>query len=385
MKDVAIIGIGQTKVGEHWEIGIRHLGLEALQGAMLDAGVDRFDSLYVGNMLSGELSMQENLGALIADFAGARGVEAVKVEAAGASGAAALRMGYGAVAGGLATVALVLGLEKMTDATAAQAVRAQAMGIDADHEAAHGLSLVAVNALLMRRYMHEYGYNKADFAPFPVNAHANGMHNPFAQFHVKLTPEAYARATMVADPINVFDSSAVCDGAAALVLVPAELAKQLHQKPVKIAASAMATDSVAVHDRRDPLLLEAVAKSAADAYAQSGLTPKDIDLFELHDASSILATLSLEATGLADRGKGVAVALDGEIGIGGRVPISTLGGLKARGNPIGATGVYQVVEIVQQLRGQAGESQVQDARLGLAQSIGGSGATAVTHILERMD
>jgi acetyl-CoA C-acetyltransferase len=211
------------------------------------------------------------------------------------------------------------------------------------------------------------------------------MHNPFAQFQIKLTPEAYSRAGLIADPINVFDSSAVCDGAAALVLVPAELAKQLHQNPVKIAASAMATDSVAVHDRRDPLLLEAVAKSAADAYAQSGLSPEEIDLFELHDAFSILAALSLEATGLAERGKGVAVAMDGEIEINGKVPISTLGGLKARGNPIGATGVYQAVEVVQQLRGQAGECQVQDARLGLVQSIGGSGATAVTHILERMN
>ena len=385
MRDVAIIGIGQTKVGEHWETGLRHLGLEALQAAMLDAGVDRFDALYVGNMLSGELSMQENLGALIADFAGMRGVEAVKVEAAGASGAAALRMGYGAVAGGLATVALVLGLEKMSDASTAEVVRAQALGIDADHEAAHGLSLVAVNALLMQRYMHEYGYSKDDFAPFPVNAHANGINNPYAQFHVKLTPEAYSRASMIADPINVFDSTAVCDGAAALVLVPAELAKQLSQNPVRVAASAMATDAVAVHDRRDPLLLEAVANSTANAYAQAGVSAEDIDLFELHDAFSIMAALSLEAAGLAERGKGVAVALSGEIGIDGRVPISTLGGLKARGNPIGATGVYQVVEVIQHLRGQAGDSQVQNARLGLAQSIGGTGATAVTHILERMD
>ena len=385
MRDVAIIGIGQTKVSEHWGKGLRQLGLEALQGAMLDAGVDRVDALYVGNMLSGELSLQENLGALIADFAGMRGIEAIKVEAACASGAAALRMGYGAVAGGLATVALVLGLEKMTDASAAEAIAAQAMGIDADHEAAHGLSLAAASALLMRRYMHEYGYSKDDVAPFPVNAHATAMDNPCAQFHVKLTPESYSRAGMIADPINVFDSAAVCDGAAALVLVPAELAKQFNQTPVKVAASAMATDAVAIHDRRDPLVLEAVARSAADAYAQAGVSPEDIDLFELHDAFSILAALSLEAAGLAERGKGVATALDGEIGTAGQVPISTMGGLKARGNPIGATGVYQAVEIVQQLRGQAGASQVQDARMGLAQNIGGTGATAVTHILERMD
>ncbi|HID90195.1 MAG TPA: thiolase domain-containing protein [Anaerolineae bacterium] len=384
MRDVAIIGIGQTKVGEHWDLGLRHLALEALQAAMKDAGVERADALYVGNMLSGELTGQEHLGALIADFAGLRGIEAVKIEAACGSGAAALRLGYVAVAGGLADVVLVVGVEKMTDYLGPTVTAALAMAADADYEASQGVSFVALNALLMRRYMHEFGYRKEDFAPFAVNAHANGMSNPYAMFHIKVTPESYARAAMIADPVNLLDSSPVCDGAAAVVLAPVELARQLSRPVVRIAASAVGTDTVAIHDRRDPLTLEGAALSAHRAYQQAGVRPEKIDLFELHDAFSIIAALSLEAAGFAERGKGVQLALDGEIALHGRIPIATMGGLKARGHPVGATGVYQIVEMVQQLRGEAGANQVPDARVGMAQNIGGSGATVITHILERL-
>ncbi|MGB9777447.1 MAG: thiolase domain-containing protein [Anaerolineae bacterium] len=383
MRDVAIIGIGQTKVGEHWEKDLRHLALEALQAAMRDAGVDRVDALYVGNMLSGELTGQEHVGALVADFAGLRGVEAVKVEAACGSGAAALRLGYVAVAGGLADIVLVVGVEKMTDATGPEATAALAMAADADHEVAHGLTFVALNALLMRRYMYEYGYKKEDFAPFTVNAHANGMNNPYAMFHMKVTPEAYAKARMIADPINLLDSSPVADGAAAVVLAPADWVRGSGQPVIRIAASAVATDAVALHDRRDPLVLEGAALSAYRAYQQAGVGPEEVDLFELHDAFSIMAALSLEAAGFARRGEGVRLALDGEITLQGRIPVATMGGLKARGHPVGATGVYQVVEVVQQLRGEAGANQVPDARVGMAQNIGGSGATVITHILIR--
>jgi len=383
MRDVAIIGIGQTKVGEHWEKDLRHLSLEALQAAMWDAGVEHVDALYVGNMLSGELTGQEHIGALVADFAGLRGVEAVKVEAACGSGAAALRLGYVAVAGGLADVVLVVGVEKMTDATGPEATAALAMAADADHEVAHGLTFVALNALLMRRYMYEYGYKKEDFAPFTINAHANGMNNPYAMFHMKVTPEAYAKARMIADPINLLDSSPVADGAAAVVLAPADWVRGSGKPVIRIAASAVATDTVAIHDRRDPLVLEAAALSAWRAYQQADIGPEEVDLFELHDAFSIMAALSLEAAGFARRGEGVRLALDGEITLQGRIPIATMGGLKARGHPVGATGVYQVVEVVQQLRGEAGANQVPDARVGMAQNIGGSGATVITHILIR--
>jgi len=384
MRGVAIVGVGQTKVGEHWDTSLRHLALEAIQAAMADAGLTRADALYVGNMLSGELTGQEHLGALIADFAGLRGIEAFKIEAACGSGAAALRMGYMAIAGGLADIVVVVGVEKMTDALGPDTTSALAMAADGDYEAAQGVSFVAINALLMRRYMHEYGYSHHDFAPLAINAHRNGMNNPYAMFRFPVTAERFARAKMICDPINLLDSSPICDGAAAVVLAPEDAARALSAAPVRIAASAVGTDTLAVHDRRDPLTLDGAVLSTRRAYGQAGIKPQDVDLFELHDAFSIMAALSLEAAGFVDRGQGLRLALEGEIGIEGRLPISTMGGLKARGHPVGATGVYQAVEVVQQLRGLAGANQVPNARIGMIQNIGGSGATVITHILERI-
>jgi acetyl-CoA C-acetyltransferase len=385
MRDVAIIGAGQVEVGEHWDTSLRHLSLGAVQAAMADAGVAHVDALYVGNMLSGELAGQEHLGALVADFAGLRGIEAFKIEAACGSGAAALRVGYLAVAGGVADIVVVVGVEKMTDMLGRDTTAALALAADGEYEAFLGLTFVAVNALLMRRYMHEYGYDHQDFASFSVNAHKNGVNNPYAMFRFPTTVERFSAAKMICDPINLLDSSPICDGAAAVVLAPADIAASLSAAPVRVAASALGTDALAVHDRRDPLVLDAGVVSAQRAYEQAGVGPEDIDLFELHDAFSVMAALSLEAAGFADKGQGVRVAMDGEIGIDGRIPICTMGGLKARGHPVGATGMYQIVEAVQQLRGLAGENQVKNARLGMTQNVGGSGATVATHILERMD
>jgi acetyl-CoA C-acetyltransferase len=385
MRDVAIIGVGQVEVGEHWDTSLRHMALGAVQAAMTDAGVAQADALYVGNMLSGELAGQEHLGALVADFAGLRGIEAVKIEAACSSGAAALRMGYVAVAGGLADIVIVVGVEKMTDMLGHDTTAALALAADGEYEAFLGLSFVAVNALLMRRYMHEYGYSNQDFAPFAVNAHKNAVNNPYAMFRFPLKVERFATAKMICDPINLLDSSPICDGAAAVILAPADMASSLSAAPIRIAASAIGTDSLAVHDRRDPLVLDGAIISSRRAYKQAGIEPGDVDLFELHDAFSIMAALSLEGAGFAEKGQGLRLALDGEIGIDGKSPVTTMGGLKARGHPVGATGMYQIVEVAQQLRGLAGKNQVKDARLGMAQNIGGSGATVVTHILERME
>jgi len=379
MRDVAIIGIGQTPVGEHWDKSLRHLAHDAIMAAMRDAGVATADALYVGNMLSGELNGQEHLGALIADFIGLRGIEAMKVEAACGSGASALRVGIMAVASGLSDVVLVCGVEKMTDAPGHITTSALALAADQEYEVSQGISFVGLNALLMRRYMHEYGVSKEAFAGFTVNAHRNAMTNPNAMFHTPVTETAYARAGMIADPINLLDSSPVCDGAACVVLAPAE--RYRSKAKALVLASAVATDSLAIHDRRDPLVLDAAVISCQKAYAQARLTPADIHLFELHDAFSIMSALSLEAAGFAPRGAGVRLAQDGEIGLAGRIPISTMGGLKARGHPVGATGLYQVVEVVLQLTGQAGPNQVAGARVGMAQNIGGSGATVITHIL----
>lgn len=383
MRDVSIIGIGQTPVGEHWERSLRHLAYEAIAAATRDAGVERADALYLGNMLSGEISGQSHLGPLVADFAGLRGIEAIKIEGACAAGAAAVRMGYIAVAGGLQDIVICAGVEKMTDDVGNRLTSGLAQAADVDYEAIHGVSFVALNAMLMRRYMYEYNVRHEDFAGFAINSHANAVGNPNAMFPRPITLEAFKKASMVADPINLLDSSPIADGAAAVILCPTEQAREFTDSGVRIAASAMATDSLSIHDRRDPLWLQAAQDSAQRAYRQAGVWPGEIDLFELHDAFTIMAALSLETTGFAERGRGWQLAVNGDIRPDGRIPICTMGGLKARGHPVGATGIYQIVEAVQQLRGAAGDCQIPNARLAMAQNIGGSGATIVTHILER--
>lgn len=382
MRDVSIIGFGQTPVGEHWELSLRHLAAQAVLAAMQDAGIERADALYVGNMIASETSGQHHLGALVADFVGLRGIEAFRVEAACASGAAALRAGYLAVASGAADLVIVVGLEKMTDAIGNSIATALAEAADADYETPYGLSFVSINALLMRRYMYEFGVRHEDFAGFAITAHQNAVNNPYAMFRRPITKEEFVQARMIADPINLLDSSPVADGAAAVVLCPTNQARSFSEDPVRIRACEVGTDSLALHDRRDPLFLEAGYISAQKAYARAGVTPADIDLFELHDAFTIMAALSLEAAGFARRGEGVRLAMDGSIALNGRIPISTMGGLKGRGHPVGATGVYQVIEVAQQVTGRAGANQVPNARLGMAQNIGGSGATVITTILE---
>ncbi len=385
MRKIAILGIGQTPVSEHWDYSLRELAGEAVFAALEDAQRPTAEALYVGNMLSGQLQKQEQLGTLIADWVGMRGQEAMKIEAACGSGAAAFRMGLMAVASGEIDSALVVGIEKMTDSLPNITTAALATAADADWEAICGLSFVGLNALIMQRYMHEYGWQHADFAPFSINAHNNALHNPNARLHIALTPEKYLGAQMVASPINLMDASAIGDGAAAVLIAPAErLPTQNGAIPILVVGSAAATDTLAVHDRKDPLWLSAAEISVKRAYAQAGLGPKDIDVFELHDAFSIMSALSLEASGFAARGQGPRLGLDEEIHPHGRIPITTRGGLKARGHPVGATGIYQIVEVVEQLRGIATGTQVEGAKIGMTQNIGGSGATIFTHILKTM-
>lgn len=380
MRPVAILGIGQTKIDEQWEKSIRQIAVEAIHAALEDAGRTSADSVFVGNMMSGIINSQNNLGPLVAYWAGLK-VPGVKVEAACGSGGAALRSGLMAVASGELESALVVGVEKMTDRHPHEITAALATAADADYEAEMGVSFVGLNALIMRRYMHEYGWKHADFAPFAINAHANAMHNPFARLHHRITLEDFEKSAMIATPVNLLDASPIGDGAAALYIVPADSLKRGTR--ILIAGSASATDTLALHDRSDPLFLAAAYKSAQEAYRQAGVGPGDIDVFELHDAFTIMSALSLEACGFAERGQGPRLGLDGKITPTGSIPVMTRGGLKARGHPVGATGVYQVVELVQQLRRECGETQVPEARIGMAQNIGGSGATIVTHILER--
>src|SRR5579859_430027 len=382
MRNIYIAGVGLTPVGEHWETSLRELALQAVLAAQQDQQIQagslapRPEALFVGNMLAGELSGQAHLGALVADYAGLRGIEAATVEAAGASGGAALRQAVLAVGSGAIDTALMVGVEKMTDKVGAGVTAATATATDSDWEAAQGVTPTGLAAMLMRRYMHENGLELKDFAGFSVNAHANARTNPNAMFQNALAPEAYARAGMVAEPVNMFDTAPDGDGAAALIVTSEPAA-------VRVAASATATDTLALHDRGDALAFEAARLSAERAYQRAAIGPEDVSLFELFDAFSVFAALSLEAAGFAARGQGWRLA-PADISRTGRIPISTFGGLKARGNPGGATGVYQIAEVVMQLRGAGGPNQVAGAHWGMAQCLGGAGATAVTHILERV-
>ena len=381
MTDISIIGIGQVEVKEHWDTSLRHLAWYAIEAAMDDAHTTTIDALFVGNMVAGQLSNQMHLGALIADFAGLRGIEAVTVEAGDASGGAALRQAVLAVKSGMVETAVVVGVEKLTDRTGAPVTSALSTTLDSDYETPHGATPAAIGGLMMRRYMHEYGVDLADFAGFSVNAHANGADNPLAMFRNRLKPERFTAAPLLAEPVSLFDAAPPGDGAAAVIVTRHERALYMVPLPIRVAGSAVATEPLALHDRRNPLWLKAAEASAQKALAQAKVTTDDIDLFELHDAFTVLAALSLEACGFAAKGEGWTLARDGAIGRNGRIPISTFGGLKARGNPGGATGMYQIVEVARQLRGDAGPNQIPNATVGMAQNLGSNGATAVTHVL----
>jgi acetyl-CoA C-acetyltransferase len=383
MRPVHVLGYSMIPVGEHWGQSLRDLGSQAAIAAHEDAALDRIDMLIVANMLAGlQPNGQLNLGAQIADWSGLQGVEAFKAESACASGGSAFRAAWLAIGSGLVDSAMVVGVEKMSETLGPEVTLGLASAADADFEIPQGTSFVALNALIMRRYMYEYGWKHEDFAPFSIVAHDNAARNPYARLQEQITAEDYRRARMICDPINLLDASPIGDGAAAIVLGAAgRHAPRAGREEIVVAASAAATDSLAIHDRHEPLRLKAIAASSAAAYEMARITPKQVDFFEVHDAFSIMSALSLEESGFAPLGQGPRLALDGALAIDGKLPIATHGGLKARGHPVGATGVYQLVEVARQLWGEAGPNQLPKARLGMAQNVGGSGATIVTHIL----
>lgn len=377
MRSVSVVGIGQLPVEKQATASLRELGVRATQLALEDAGVDAVDALYASNMLSDELQAQKHVATLIASEAGLHGVEALQVRAATASGAAALQMACLAVGSGEAELALAVGFEKMS---AAPPTSALAKAMDAKLEVPTGATLISQNADLMRTYLARYDVAYEHFVNFAINAHRNAVTNPYARFQSEISVEEVLKSRIVNAPIRLYDCSSICDGAAAVVLAPTDVATTFTAQPVEVLAGAGATDWLRVEDRSEPLMVEAARLSAQKAYAQSGLIPDNVDFFEVHDAFSIMACLLLEAAGFAEQGQGWRMAAEGEIFREGRLPIATLGGLKARGHPIGATALYQVCEIVQQLTGRAGPNQVPHAEIAMLQSVGGAGATVFTHL-----
>lgn len=384
MNEVVIAGIGQVPVGEHWSLSLRSLAVRAILAACRDAGGIKPQALYIGNALASVLQQQTNLGALLTDYANLSGIESFTVEAAGASAAGALRLGYMAVASGYVEVAAVVGVEKCSDVVEEELQAAIAETMDYDFEAMHGLTPTAQAGLLMQRYMQEHDMPPHALADLAILAHANAMHNPNAMYHRPIDRAAYERSEMTSSPLRRLDMAPYADGAAALILArPQSLPADLGHPLVRITASSIASDALALHDRKDALAFNAAASATDRACRKAGILPTDVDFFEVCSAFSIYAILALEASGFARRGEAFRLLQEGAFGLKGRLPICTLGGEKGRGNPLGAAGCYQAVEAVLQLRGEAGSAQVRDARRALVQTLGGPASTAVTHVLER--
>jgi len=381
MREVVVIGVGQTKISEHWDKSLKELAGEAIFEAVANTGIQRIDGVFVGNMMSSIANKQQHLGTYISDWIGSKGNEAMRLETACSSGAAAFRAALFSIASGELDTAVAVGVEKMTDSPTSEITSGLATAADADWEVSQGVSFVALNALIMQRYLHEYEWLRKDFAQFSINAHKNALTNPNARLRMTLTQEQFDSSSVICDPITLMDASPIGDGAAAAVLIPKEKIQTFeNQKIVRIAGSGASSDLISIHERKDPLWLTAAERSSKAAYSQAGIGPQDIDFFEYHDAFTIMAALSLEACGFSERGNAPRLALENEIGLEGKIPVATFGGLKARGHPVGATGLYQIVEVVKQLYGDAGENQVANAKWGIAQNIGGSGSNIITHI-----
>ncbi|MDO9545484.1 MAG: thiolase domain-containing protein [Pelolinea sp.] len=385
MEKVYIAGIGQTAVGELWKRSLESLSNEAIQGALKEAGKPEVDALYAGNLLASAASSQANLGVKIATNSGLDGIETMTTEAGEASGAAALRLGYLAVRSGYVRTALVVGVEKYTDIVGSSVENVISQTMDYDFEAMQGLTPLGQAGLLMARYLDSYHPPREALGALPILAHANAINNPYAMYRRAISTDAYHKAGLVCDPLNLYDAAPYADGAAALLITSDEKLSQTAEKaPIEITASTSTIDALALHDRPDALAFSAVTISVQKALARAGVSWSEIDLFELWDAYSIFGILSVEACGLAAHGEGWRWLAEDDHSPKGRLPLVTMGGNKARGFPLGAAGVYQAVEAVQQLRGEAGANQVDGAKTAMIQAMGGPASNVITHIFSKL-
>jgi acetyl-CoA C-acetyltransferase len=382
MRDVAVVGIGMTKWGELWDKSLRTIFVEPALMALEDAGLDRLDSMIVGCMSSGLFIGQEHLASLLSDYLGKNPVPAARVESACASGGLALRQGFIEVASGMSDVVLVGGVEKMTDVNGGEATFALGTAADQEYEGYHGLTFPGLYALMAVAHMHAHGTTREQLARVAVKNHENGSRNPLAQFPFKVSVEAVLESVLVADPLRILDCSPITDGAAAVILCPVEMAKKLKKPVVRIAGSGHATDTIALSARQDLSWIESTHLAAKKALAMAKRKVEDIQLFEVHDCFTIAEIMVTEALGIVKKGQGGPAVADGLTALTGKFPVNPSGGLKAKGHPVGATGVAQAVEVVKQLRGDAGARQVKGATRGLTQNMGGTGGSSVVHVFE---
>jgi len=380
MREVYIIGLGMTRFGELWAQSLRDLFAEAALGAIKDSTMVHIDSVYIGAMSPGLFVGQEHIASLMSDYAGFNGVPATHIESACASGGLAFRQAYIEVASGLSDVVMAGGVEKMNDG--ADATYALASAADQEYEAFHGVTFPGLYAMMARAHMHHHGTTREQLAEVAVKNHLHGTKNPRAQFKMTVSIDQVINATPVAEPLGLLDCSPVTDGAAAVILATKEIAQKSGKPLVKVKASAHATDQIALHSRKDLSSLPAVGTAAQKAYKEANIKPEDLDLIEIHDCFTIAELIVMEELQVVKRGQSGPAVSAGFSRFDGQLPINISGGLKSKGHPVGATGVAQIIEIVEQLRNEAGERQIANARLGMAQNMGGSGGSCVIHILE---
>ncbi len=381
---VAVLGAATSRFGELWDVSPRKLVGEIVKEAVFSSNLALVDieAIYVGNMLSGILGNQENLGAYIADELGVK-IPAFKIEGACASGGLAVHIGALSILSGIYKKVLIVGVEKMTDHSL-EDVSAGLMGAGSDEERSAGLTFPGLYALMANAYLREYATTEIEMAAVAVKNHYHASLNPKAHFRLKVTIDQVLKSAKVADPLKLLDCSPISDGVAAVVLADAATAQKKHKKPIWITSSSVATDSLALAGRKSLTSINAAVSASQKAYSQAGTTPSNIDIVEVHDCFTIAEIIALEDLGFYEKGKAGKAILNEELTLGKakKLVVNTSGGLKACGHPIGATGVKQVVEITEQLRGIAGIRQVEDAKIGLTHNVGGSGAVAVIHILK---
>jgi len=381
MVKVYVAGVGMTKVGRHIDRSLRELAAEAIFKAIDEVGNEKPEAIIVGNMLS-SLIEQENLASLIADYVGLRGISGFKVEGACGSGGAAFLAGYSLVAPGLFKRVLVVGIEMLNERPTPDTSRGLAWAADADYELIYGVSFAGLNALVMRYYMEKHNVSREEMGLWAVLMHENGYHNPYAHLRKKVTLEEVINSPIIADPIRLYDACPISDGAATVYLVSEDLARKVSDTPVLVAGVGNALDSTDITSRYALDELYASRVSAKKALDMAKVELKDIDVAEIHDAYSIIAMLSIESIGFAPKGKAPKLIAKGRFKPGDKPSLNPSGGLKSRGHPVGATGIYQIAEIVMQLRGDFPGINV-GGEVGLAQNIGGVGSNITTVILRR--
>ncbi len=385
MRDVAIIGIGINKWGELWEKSLRDVFVESALDAVDEAGVDSIDSMYVGCMTPGLFNGQEHLGSLLADYLGVTPIPATRVESACASGGVALRSAMLEVASGMNDIVLAGGVEKMTDVGGGEATYALGTAADQNYECFQGITFPGLYAMMANAHMHKHGTTREQLAAVSVKNHRNGAKNPNAQFRREFTKEQIIDSVMVADPLRILDCSPVTDGSAAVILCPLDKAESIAQKEyVRITGSGHATDKIALSSRDSLTEMDATETASRKALEMADRSIEDIDVAEVHDCFSIAEVIVTESLGFFEKGEGGKAADDGRTALDGEIPVNPSGGLKSKGHPVGATGIGQVIEIVKQIRGEAQERQVDDVGVGLTQNMGGSGGSALVHIMEKI-